>query len=94
VKQSETMRGLSEIDIGSWKEYYSNDCIDDGSQITVKIMKGTKQKSVHLSNFYHEDVGKIIHLINSLVADKYKIWYDKEKLIADYNKCKSNSKRP
>ena len=90
LKTSETLRQISEVDIGSLEKGYSNDCVKDGSQITVKIKKGAKYNSVHLSNFYQEDVGRLISLVNSIVPDRYKIWYDKESLIADYMKCKGN----
>lgn len=90
IQPSDTLQEISNIHIDSLKEYYSNNCIDDGSQVTVTFKKNGKEKSIHLSNFYQEDVGKIIYLINSLVADKYKVWYDKEKLIADYKRCNGN----
>jgi hypothetical protein len=90
LQPSDTLQQISNINLDSLKEYYSNDCISDGSQVTVTFKKNGKEKSIHLSNFYQDDVGKIIYLINSLVADKYKIWYDKEKLIADYKRCNGN----
>ena len=90
LQPSDTLRQISNINLDSLKEYYSNDCISDGSQVTVTLKKNGKEKSVHLSNFYQDDVGKIIYLINSLVAEKYKVWYDREKLIADYKRCNGN----
>jgi len=69
------------------KEDYANLCIDDGSQITVTLKKDGKKKSVRLSNYYHDDIGKIIYLVNSLVPEKYKVWYDKQRLIDDYARC-------
>ena len=90
LQPSDTLQQISNINLDSLKEYYSNDCISDGSQVTVTFKKNGKEKSIHLSNFYQDDVGKVIYLINSLVADKYKVWYDKEKLIADYKRCNRN----
>ncbi len=87
LKPSDTLQQISEIHLSELKEYYSNQCIDDGSQVTVTLKKNGKTKSVHLSNYYHDDIGEIIYLANSLVPDKYKVWYDKEKLIADYKRC-------
>jgi len=84
---SDTLQQISIININSLKKYYSNPCIEDGSQITVLIQKDNQTKSVHLSNYYQEDVGKIIYLVNSLVPENYKVWYNKERLIADYKKC-------
>ena len=90
LQPSDTLQQISNINFNSLKEYYSNECVSDGSQVTVTLTKNEIKKIIHLSNFYQEDVGKIIYLINSFVADNYKIWYDKEKLIADYKRCKGN----
>ncbi len=88
LQPSDTLRLISEININELKDHYENPCIDDGSQITVVIKKGNKIKNVHLSNYYEENIGKIIYLANSLVPEKYKIRYDKERLLAAYNRCK------
>ncbi len=90
LQPSDTLQQISNINLDSLKEYYSNNCVTDGSQMTVTLKKNGKEKSIQLSNFYQEDVGKIIYLINSLVADKYKVWYNKEELIADYKRCNGN----
>ena len=87
---SDTLRQISAISLIHLKSYYSNDCILDGSQVTVTLKRGKETKTVHLSNYYQEDVGKILYLVNSLIPDKYKVWYDKEKLIADYKLCNKN----
>jgi hypothetical protein len=84
---SDTLRQLSEIKFSELKEYYSNPCIQDGSQITVIFKKDGKLKSVHLSNYYEGTIGKLIYLVNSFLPKDYEIWYDKEKLQADYKKC-------
>ena len=88
LKPSDTLRQISEININQLKEYYSNPCIEDGSQVTVLFKKNGKSKSVHVSNYYQEDIGKIIYLVNSLVPEKYKVWYDKNKLLDDNKHCK------
>jgi hypothetical protein len=88
LQPSDTLRQISEIDLSLLKDYYENPCIEDGLQVTVMIEKDSKRKVVHLSNYYQEDVGKIIYLINSLVPKQYKVWYNKEKLITGYNRCK------
>jgi hypothetical protein len=90
LQPSDTLQEISHINLDSLQENYSNNCIDDGSQITVILKKDEKEKSVHLSNFYQNDIGKIIYLANSLVPDKYKIWYDRKTLIAEYKRCRSN----
>ncbi len=64
--------------------------MEDGTQIIISFKKENKTQSIHLSNYYHVKVGKMMYLINSLVADKYKVRYDKEKLIADHKRCNEN----
>lgn len=87
VQQSDTLKQISNIDITQLKNYYSNDCVSDGTQITVDIKKNGFIKTVHVSNYYQEDVGKIIYLVNSLIPNKYQIWYDKKKLKAFDKLC-------
>ena len=88
LKANKELKRISNMNIDSLQEYYSNPCIRDGSQITVELKKGFKNKMIHLSNYYQPDIGLAIELINSLVSKKYKIWYDKETLIRDQEKCK------
>lgn len=66
---------------------YSNPCIADGSQINVRFVKGEIKKSIHLSNYYQEDIGKIIDLINRIVPSKYQIHYDQNKLEEYLRNC-------
>jgi hypothetical protein len=87
LSPSDTLQEISEINITKLKEYYSNNCIADGSQVGVILKKDNEIKAVHLSNYFQEDIGKIIYLVNSIVPDKYKVWYDKDTLIAEYKKC-------
>ncbi|MES2332774.1 MAG: hypothetical protein V4539_24410 [Bacteroidota bacterium] len=84
---SDTLRQIGEMDLTKLKAYYSNPCINDGSQITITLNKDGKTKSIHLSNYYHGAIGKIIYLSNSLVPEKYKVWYDKKILIDEYKAC-------
>lgn len=55
---SDTLQQISDLNINCLKKYYSNPCIKDGSQITIAFQKDNQRKSVHLSNYYQEDVGK------------------------------------
>ena len=65
LQPSDTLQQINNINFYSLKEYYSNECVSDGSQVTVTLTKNEIKKIIHLSNFYQEDVGKIIYLINS-----------------------------
>ena len=88
LQPSDTLKKISEINLNQLEDYYSNPCIDDGSQVTITLKKENKTKAVHVSNFYQEEIGRIIYLVNSIIPEKYKVWYDKERLIADYKRCK------
>lgn len=88
LQANKELKKISNMNIDSLQEYYSNPCIRDGSQITVEFKKGFKNKMIHLSNYYQPDIGLAIELINSLASKEYKIWYDKETLIRDQEKCK------
>ena len=87
LQPDEALKILSNLNIDSLKEYYDNWCISDGSQISVSLNKDNKTKTVHLSNFYHEDIGPAIRLINTLTPEEYEIWYDKEVLIREQKEC-------
>ena len=91
LNPSDTLKMISEINLDSLKNYYSNNCIDDGSQISVVLKKDNAIKSVMLDNYYQDDIGTIIYFINSIVPKKYQIWYDKKQLLTDYKNCKSNN---
>ena len=90
LSTSDTLTQISKLNLDTLKPFYSNFCIVDGSQIFVTLNKNGNRKSVHLSNYYHEDIGKIIYLVNTLVPEKYKVWYDKEVLMSEYKNCDLN----
>jgi hypothetical protein len=81
LQQNEALKNLSNISIDDLLENYSNPYIEDGSQITVVLKKNNKTKTIHLSNYYQPDIGFAIEFINGLIPTKYKINYNKEKLL-------------
>jgi len=83
-----TLKKLSNINLDNLQDGYSNHCIMDGSQLTVKLNKDGKSKTVHLSNYYQTDIGLVIELINTLTPKKYKIWCDKSTLLKGQEDCK------
>jgi hypothetical protein len=74
---------LSMIRIDSLKDYYANGCIMDGFNITVNL----KNKTVSVSNYYQPQIGFIIETLNSSIPEKYKIPYDKKRLVRAQEKC-------
>ena len=84
---SDTLQQIANIDLENLQNNYTNPCVDDGSQITLSIKKDGETKGVHLSNYYQDDIGKIIYLVNSIVPEKYRIWYDKKMLLNQYKEC-------
>ncbi|WP_430966673.1 hypothetical protein [Spongiimicrobium sp. 2-473A-2-J] len=87
LKKSAPLKNVGKIEFDKLNDRYLNPCIADGSQINVRFQKGENIKSVHLSNYYQEDIGKVIYLINQLVPSKYQIHYDKKELHEDLKKC-------
>jgi hypothetical protein len=87
VNYSDTLQKISEIDIRALNDYYSNFCVDDGISITIKYKRDEYLKTVLLENYYQKEIAKIIYYVNSLIPDKYRIWYDKKELISEYEKC-------
>jgi hypothetical protein len=60
-----------------------NPCLANGSKFYVSITKNGKWKRVYLGNYYQQDVGNFVTLVNKLVPEKYRVWYDKERLEAE-----------
>lgn len=85
---SSALQKVSTINANSLQEYFENPCIRDGSQLTVIFDKDHKSKTIQLSNFYQADIGQAIEFINSLASKKYKIWYDKARLLKAQEDCK------
>jgi len=87
IQSDEILKHLSYLNIDSFKEYYENPCIEDGSQLKVKLRKDNKTKDIYLSNYYQIDIGLAIELINKSIPEKYKIWYEKDKLLKAQKEC-------
>lgn len=87
LKPTEQLQKMSEVNLDSLEVYYNNPCMEDGSILFVEITKGGKKKHVQLSNYYHPEIGKVIELINALAPKKYKIWYDKQRLMRELKEC-------
>jgi hypothetical protein len=87
LQPTETLMNLSDLNLDRLNDYYTNPCIDDGSQISVNFKRGNKFKQIHLSNYYQKDIGLAIEFINGLVPEKYEIWYNKDKLLQDQKNC-------
>src|SRR5688572_27254807 len=45
LRPSDTLQEISKIKLDSLKENYSNDCMSDGSQVSVTLKKNGKEKS-------------------------------------------------
>lgn len=88
VDQDPLLRSISEIDFASLKGHYENNCVQDGSQITFVFRKDTTTKQVHLSNYYHRDIGSVVRYINSIIPKEYFIEYDSTQLTRMFNDCK------
>ena len=92
-QRAELARVLDSIDFAGLKEQYSNDCVDDGSQIQLFFKKAEVDRSVRLSNYYFEEVGRIIGFGNSIVPADLQIWYDRERLLRARERCQQRKAR-
>jgi hypothetical protein len=81
------IRELSDIIIDSLNVLYSNNCIDDGDIKSFKFEKNGISKTVTLQNYYHSDLSPTIEIINGIVPEKYKMNFNKERLIKEMEEC-------
>jgi hypothetical protein len=83
LSPSDTLFQISKLNFDQLKYGYLNPCVANGSQFYVSITKNGKWKRVYLGNCYQQDVGSFISLVNMLVPEKYKVWYDRKILEAE-----------
>jgi hypothetical protein len=83
---SDSLKKISEINYDTLKNAYENPCIDDGLELKVTF---NGIKTVNVLNYYQEEIGYLIHYINGNVSSAFTLWYDREKLVKDYNDCRS-----
>ncbi len=81
------IRQLSEINIDSLGVLYSTVCIHDGDIKTFGITKNGKSKSVTLQNYYHAKLSPAVEIINEIVPDKYKMYFDRVQVMEGMEKC-------
>ncbi len=92
ISPNKTLQNLSDLNLDSINEYYENSCIEDGIILKVRIIKDNKTKDILIHNFHLNDIGQAIELINKFVPEKYKIQYNKDKLIKDKIICDEQNK--
>lgn len=83
LSPSDTLVQIGKVNFDQLKNSYLNPCVANGSQIYVSITKNGKSKRVFVGNYYQQDVGNFLSLVNMLVPEKYRVWYDKESLEAE-----------
>ena len=81
------IRQLADINIDSLNVLYSNVCIKDGDIKSFQFTKNGKSKSVSLQNYYHAELSPAIEIINGIVPEKYKMHFEKDKLIKKMEDC-------
>ena len=81
------VKQFSKINLDSLATYYANVCISGGDTKLFRIINDGKSKSIRLDNYYHNDLSPSIEFINELVPEKYKLNYNKDKLIKDIIEC-------
>jgi hypothetical protein len=81
------IRTLSNINIDSLSVLYSNSCISDGDIKSFEFKKNGITKSITLENYYHAELSPAIGIINGIVPEKYKMYYNKKELIKEMKDC-------
>ncbi len=74
------------------KEYYWNRCIIDGLIVSFDFEWTGAEKQSTLENYYTDKLAGVIAFINRVSPKKYRIWYNKEELVAEQEKCKAKHK--
>lgn len=85
--QKDKIKQFLKIEIDSLSGYHANICISGGDIKSFTIKNNNKSKAVRLDNYYHEDLSPAIEFINEIVPEKYKLNYNKRKLIDDIEAC-------
>lgn len=85
--QKDRIEPFLKIEIDSLTGYYANVCISGGDIKSFTIKNNDKSKTIRLDNYYHKDLSPAIELINEIVPEKYKLNYNKNKLINDIIEC-------
>ena len=83
----DNLKFIHTINFDSLNFYYSNPCVDDGFTLEVFYSGNGVNKHIILDNYYQNNVGEVINFINTKLPERYKIWYDKKRLISDYKNC-------
>ncbi|MEK6153871.1 hypothetical protein WIW50_11450 [Flavobacteriaceae bacterium 3-367] len=81
------IRELSQIRIDSLSAYYSNDCIADGDIKVLLFKKNDTLKRIQLNNYYHHELSPAIEIINKIVPERFKMYYDKNELMDRMENC-------
>ena len=94
AQKEKVVRLLESIDFEGLKERYSNDCLDDGSQLLLHFRKNALERSVHLSNYYLGKVARIIEFENSIAPKHLEIWHDRQRLLKALERCTKRGADP
>ena len=66
---------FSEFPLTELKDEYITPNIDDGDQKLFEFEIGDFKKKIRASNYYEENLGKMVSFLNTLIIDKHKINY-------------------
>ena len=74
-EQRAVINFFSDFPLSALEDRYFNPNIIDGDQKIFEFRIGKLEKRVQASNYYQEDLGALVEFINTLVSEKYKMWY-------------------
>ncbi len=69
---------ISQFPFSDLKEYYSDPNVLDGLDFTLEIKSSNKAKTIHISNYFQEDISTLINEMNKLFQRDNRFHYAKK----------------
>lgn len=92
-KYLEIRNKLDKVQIdNNLKSIYFNECLIDGLEFQFELIINEKKSETFIQNYYHPGIDKVLALVNSLTPEEYKIEYNSEELIREYEECQNSNK--
>lgn len=71
---SDSIRGLR---MDTLQFFYHNDCVmsTSGNEYFISLETGLKEKRIHLHSYYHPQIERLIHIMNAVLPEDYRLYY-------------------
>jgi hypothetical protein len=70
-EKAKVKRFMNRFPIKAFEEQYINEKVKDGTQLKFDIFIGSTEKHIFVANYYIEELGALVDLINTLVPIDY-----------------------